>query len=101
VPATVTTAVALWMGRPVAERAEYAVLGWFALVPPSVAAMAGVMLARDDEHASWPTFLLLSAASLLFAAVSVRVFWPLVQRDQGPFEVRTGAPERERASIGA
>ena len=99
VPATFAAAVTLWRGRETGERAGYAVLGWFALVPPSVAAMAGVMLARGDEHGSWPTFVLLSAVSLVFAALTAGVFRPLLgSRDQGPAEIGTGASEQVRAA---
>ena len=78
VPATVAAAVALLRGTPGGDRAAYAVLGWFALVPPSVAAMAVVMLVRDDPYASMGTTLLLGVASVVFAAVAVAAFRPLL-----------------------
>lgn len=81
VPATVTAAVGLLRGNSLGERAQYAVLGWFALVPPSVASMAGVMLVRDDPYASVPAFILLASAAALFAVVAGRVLWPLVRAD--------------------
>jgi hypothetical protein len=43
VPADVVGAVALLRGRQLGRRALYAVTSWFALVPPSVAAMAAVI----------------------------------------------------------
>ncbi|MET1061014.1 MAG: hypothetical protein ABWX84_15540 [Nocardioides sp.] len=79
VPATVAAAAALLRGTPDGDRAAYAVLGWFALVPPSVAAMAIVMVVRDDPYSSVPTALLLTAASLAFAAVAVAAFRPLLR----------------------
>jgi hypothetical protein len=79
VPATVVAAVACLRGAAQGERAVYAVLGWFALVPPSVAVMAMVMVARDDPHGSLATVGLLSVAALVFAAVSVVVFRPLLR----------------------
>ena len=78
VPATVAAAVALLRGTPAGDRAAYAVLGWFALVPPSVAAMAVVMLVRDDPYASLGTALLLGVASVVFAAVALAAFRPLL-----------------------
>jgi hypothetical protein len=39
VPCTIATALALRRGTPVATKAMYGVVGWFALVPPSVAVM--------------------------------------------------------------
>lgn len=77
-------------GSTAGHRALYAVVGWFALVPPSVAAMAAVMWAKDDPNASLPTVLLLSAASVAFAAVAWRTFQPLLS---GPR--RAGRPERK------
>jgi hypothetical protein len=79
VPATVAAGVALLRGGAGGDRAAYAVLGWFALVPPSVAAMAIVMVVRDDPYASVSTALLLTVASLVFAAVAVAVFRPLLR----------------------
>ena len=82
VPVTVAAAVALLRGTPGGDRAAYAVLGWFALVPPSVAAMAVVMLVRDDPYASLSTTLLLTVASVAFAAVAVSAFRPLLRPAQ-------------------
>ena len=77
VPATVVGAVALLRGDDLGRRALYAVTGWFALVPPSVAAMAAVMLLNDDPNGSAATVVLLSVASVLFAAYAVVVYRPL------------------------
>ena len=79
VPATAAAAVALVHGTRAGERAAYAVLGWFALVPPSVAAMAIVMMVRDDPHASPSTTVLLSVASVVFTAVALAAFRPLLR----------------------
>jgi hypothetical protein len=79
VPATVVAGVARLRGAPVARRAVPAVVGWFALVPPSVASMAVVMLVRDDPHASVVTVVVLSLASLVFAGVAAAVFSPLLR----------------------
>lgn len=79
VPATLVAAAAALRGTPAGRRGVYAVVGWFALVPPSVAAMAIVMLARDDPHASVTTVVVLGVASLVFGAVAVAVLRPLVR----------------------
>jgi hypothetical protein len=71
---TVAAAVALLRGTEVGHRALYGVFGWFALVPPSVTAMAAVMLARDDPNASEGTLFLLGVATLVFWAVAGSVF---------------------------
>jgi hypothetical protein len=78
VPATVVGAVALLRGRELGRRALYAVTGWFALVPPSVASMAAVMLVNDDPHASAATVVGLTLASVVFAVFGVIVFRPLL-----------------------
>jgi hypothetical protein len=80
VPATVVGAIALLRGRRLGRRALYAVTGWFALVPPSVAAMAAVMLVNDDPNASAATVVTLTAASLVFGAFAVVVYRPLLSR---------------------
>ena len=80
VPFTVAAGVGALLDRPWAERAVPAVLGWFALVPPSVASKAAVMLARGDAYASVGTVVMLSVASVVFGAVAVWVFIPLFRR---------------------
>ncbi|HWJ80910.1 MAG TPA: hypothetical protein VNS55_01630 [Nocardioides sp.] len=80
VPATVVGAVALLSGRDLGRRALYAVTGWFALVPPSVAAMAVVMLVNDDPHGSAATVVVLSVAAVAFGALAVGVHRPLLAR---------------------
>jgi hypothetical protein len=82
VPLTAAAAVALLRDTGAGHRALYGVVGWFALVPPSVAAMAAVMLARNDPHASVPTLLLLAAATLAFWAVAMSVLGRLVGRGE-------------------
>jgi hypothetical protein len=74
VPCTVVGAVALLRGRDLGRRALFAVTGWFALVPPSVAAMAVTMLVNDDPNASAATVVLLTVASVAFAALAVTVY---------------------------
>jgi hypothetical protein len=79
VPLTAAAAVALLRGTSRGHRALYGVVGWFALVPPSVTAMAAVMLVRDDPHASVSTLVLLAVATLVFWAVAGRVLGSLVR----------------------
>ncbi len=73
VPAAIAVAVAVFRGSSKAAQALYALLGWFVLVPVSVAAMAIVMLANDDPNRSAPTAILLSTAALVFAAFAAWV----------------------------
>lgn len=79
VPVTVVAAVAVLRGSATGRRAVYAVVAWFALVPPSVAAMGLVMLVRGDPNASAGTVVLLGTASVLLAAVAAAVFRPLLR----------------------
>ncbi|WP_175582727.1 hypothetical protein [Nocardioides guangzhouensis] len=77
VPLTVAAGVTTLRDTPAGRRAPYAVLGWFALVPPSVAAMGVAMLVRDDPLASTGTVVMLSLVSVAFAAVAVAVLHAL------------------------
>ena len=70
VPATVATAVGLLRRAAWAGTALYAVVGWFALVPVSVAAMAIVMLVNDDPHAATGDAVVLTVAAAGFAVVT-------------------------------
>lgn len=84
VPCAVAAGVALMRGTSTGQRALYAVVGWFALVPPSVAAMALVMWVRDDPFASLPTVGLLSIASLAFGALAWHTLRPLLASEGTP-----------------
>jgi len=83
VPATVTAALALIRGTVWGRKALYAVLGWFALVPPSVAAMAIVMVAKDDPNASTGQAIVLTVVAVIFAALAVRLYRTLFDRQLG------------------
>ncbi|MGB3370985.1 MAG: hypothetical protein WBA81_10225, partial [Rhodococcus sp. (in: high G+C Gram-positive bacteria)] len=82
VPATVVTAVALFRKARFAQKALFAVLGWFALVPPSVAAMAAVMVARSDPTASVGQVVVLTVVAVVFVGFAVTVFRPLLFRNR-------------------
>lgn len=70
VPASLIGAVAVWRRSLHARVVVAAVLGWFALVPPSVAAMATVMWVRDDPNASAGQTALLWVIAVGAAAVA-------------------------------
>lgn len=67
VPLTLLAAGVVARAGAASTHAHLAVSGWFAFVPPSVAAMAAVMVVKDDPNASVPTLVLLLAASAAFA----------------------------------
>lgn len=83
VPATIAAAVALFNGARWGSKALSAIMGWFALVPPSVAAMGMAMVAGDDPNASVGQTVLLTVAALAFAALAVRLYRPLFGRRRG------------------
>jgi hypothetical protein len=78
VPGTVAAAVAVLRGSRLGTAAACGVVGWFALVPPSVAAMGVAMLVRDDPYAAAAQVVVLGVAALLFAAFAVWVFRTLL-----------------------
>lgn len=70
VPATVVTGVGLLRGARFAQAATYALMGWYALVPASVAAMSVAMVANDDPAANAGQALMLGAFAVVFLAVA-------------------------------
>lgn len=69
VPATIATGVALLLRRRWAVKALFGIIGWFALVPPSVAAMSIVKLVSADPLAS-------ATDTIVFVIVTL-IFWSL------------------------
>lgn len=95
VPTTVATAVGLLRGSVWARKAFYGVIGWFALVPGSVAAMAVVMVFRDDPAASASKAVGFVAVALVCMAAAATVFLPLL-RDRGREESQPAVPAARR-----
>ncbi len=83
VPLTAAAGIGLLRGASAANPALYAVMLWYALVPPSVAAMSTTMVINDDPHASSGQAILLGVVSVVFAALGVLVFWPLLRPSDG------------------
>ena len=80
VPITIATGVGLLIRQPLATKALYGVVGWFALMPPSVAAMAIVKVVRDDPVADAGDTVVILAVSFIFAAVAIWLYAPLFRR---------------------
>ena len=80
VPLTLAAAVGLLRGRPWASRAYYGVIGWYALVPLSVAAMAVTMVARDDPAADTGKAVVFCIAAAVFLGLAARAFTPCFTR---------------------
>jgi hypothetical protein len=77
VPCALATAYMLRHRARSATKVLYAVVGWFALVPPSVAAMAVAMVINDDPHASIGSTVLFITAAAAFSAFALRLYRPL------------------------
>lgn len=92
VPATVAVGLGLIRGELVARTALYGVVGWFALVPPSVASMALVMLVNGDPNTSAGQVLVLSLASVLFGAFAAYVYRPVLSRSRVAAPAGTAPP---------
>jgi hypothetical protein len=79
VPLTLVAARAHLAAREWSPPAVFGIIGWFALVPPSVASMAIVMVLRDDPHASMSQVVLLTGVSVAFMALAVAAYRPLLR----------------------
>lgn len=79
-PIAVGTAIGLWRGAAWAERATYAVVGWYVLVPISVAAMGIAMVLNNDPNGAIGQVFVLSGVSLVFVAVAAWIYRPLFHR---------------------
>jgi hypothetical protein len=97
VPLTVATAVGLLRRRDWAARAFYAVLGWYAAVPGSVAAMSLTMLGRDDPAASAGRAVVFTVAAVVFVVLAARVFVPLLTSATWPLAARDCAERHEHS----
>ena len=89
-PAAVAVGVGMLRGVAWGRKGLYAIAGWFALVPPSVAAMAITMVVNDDPLASEAGAIMFAVAAVVLALVALRLYWPLFQ---------TAAPASSRASV--
>lgn len=77
VPAGIAAAIGLRRGAGWARTAAYAVIGWFALVPAAVAAMAIVMQLNEDPFASTGLTTMFSVAAFVFIAGAVLLYRPM------------------------
>lgn len=79
VPATLVAGIGLLRGIRLAHTALYGLMGWYALVPPSVAAMSATMVINDDPRAVPGQAIMLGAVAILFAGLAVWIFLPLLR----------------------
>jgi hypothetical protein len=76
-PLTVVACVGLVRDAPWAQKALYAVVGWFGFVGPAVAAVAIAMYVNDDPNASAGLALFMTGLGLAFALLAVVIYRPL------------------------
>lgn len=76
-PAAIATGLAQFMGSRAVDRGLYAIVGWFALVGPAVAAMGFAMVANDDPNASLPTAVAFAVYGGAFALLAMWLYMPL------------------------
>jgi len=83
-PAALVSGIALRQGAGWARKAVYAMAGWFALTPPSVASMAVVMVRNDDPNASTGQAVAFVAFAVVFLAFSAWLWKPVLVGRSGP-----------------
>ena len=83
VPAAAACGVALLRGLEEARKATYAVVAWFSLVGPAVAAMGFAMAINDDPHASWSGAMVFAVFGAAFAILAAVLFRPLFSQGTG------------------
>jgi hypothetical protein len=79
VPATLVAGLGLLRNERLAHPALYAVMGWYALVPPSVAAMSATMVVNDDPNAVPGQAIMFGVVAIVFASLAVWIFLPLLR----------------------
>jgi hypothetical protein len=79
VPATVVAGIGLLRSAPAAHTALYALMGWYALVPPSVAAMSAAMVINNDPHAVAGQAVMFGVVAVIVAVLATWVFLPVLR----------------------
>lgn len=83
VPAALVTALGLWVARPWSATALYALMGWFALVPPSVTTMGVVKHLNGDPFApGFENMTSLAVGGVVFVVLAVILYRPLFRKDR-------------------
>jgi hypothetical protein len=83
VPAAITGGIALRRGAEWSRTAAYAVIGWFALVPASVAAMAITMQVNDDPNAESAAVAIFTVAAAVFTLGAALLYRPMFEPADG------------------
>jgi hypothetical protein len=83
-PIALFTGFCLLRGSQSAVKLMYAVVAWFALVGPAVAAMGFAMLLNDDPHASLSATIVFAVYGAIFAALAIYLFRSFFKPIPGP-----------------
>lgn len=81
VPAAIAGGIGLLRGSRWARKASYCVIGWFALVPASIAAMTITMQINGDPQANTTTMWVFTVAAAVFTLGAAWLFMPLFGSD--------------------
>jgi hypothetical protein len=96
IPAMLAVGVGLWRHAHWADRLSFAVLGWAALVPVTVAVMSASMYLDDQPSASLAAVGLLSALAVVFAIPAAVCYPPLLRvRHADPDQPDPDQPGRQ------
>lgn len=77
IPAMVGVGIGLLRHRAWAQKAKFAVVGWFALLGSSVAGMAIVMQSAGDPSATWANTIGFGVFAILGVALAIILYRPL------------------------
>lgn len=91
VPCALAAAIALRRQLPWARVAAYAVIGWIALVPAAVAAMAIVMQANDDPNVTASGTIVFVIAGVVFTIGAALLYVPMFTSADATLTDRRGA----------
>lgn len=88
IPVFLCVGIGLLRHRAWAQKAQYAVVGWFALLGSSVAGMAIVMRSAGDPEATWFTTIGFVVFAVLGLALAITLYRPLFRSIAGADEMR-------------
>jgi hypothetical protein len=84
VPAAIAGAIGLLRSSSWARTAAYEVIGWFALVPASIASMAITMQINDDPNADAGLAVVFTVAAAVFTLGAGILFKPMLESRSRP-----------------